>query len=90
MPACLICESDIFSDGANENRECFQWASTTLSSRAFPSYLLDGERENATQIFLPAIDVFNHKRATAVTWFSDHKNKRMQLITDEPIQAGKL
>lgn len=52
--------------------------------------MLDGERENATQIFLPAIDVFNHKRATAVTWFSDHKNKRMQLITDEPIQAGKL
>jgi len=71
-----------------ENRERYLWASSIISSRAFPSYLLDGDRPNATQVLLPCIDAFNHKTGQAVTWFSNHEDKTINLITGSSVRAG--
>ena len=69
-------------------RERYLWAASLLSTRAFGSYLLDGDKPNATQVLLPGIDVFNHRRGTAVTWNTDYASKQIQLVTEEGVQAG--
>lgn len=75
-------------DGALFTWDRYLWASSILSTRAFGSYLLDGDKSNATQVLLPGIDVFNHRRGAAVTWFSNYKERQMQLLIDESIQKG--
>ncbi|GAA5910166.1 hypothetical protein JCM8208_006747 [Rhodotorula glutinis] len=47
------------------------WACTILSSRAFPSSLIDGDKANSTPVLFPGIDMLNHRPTAKVTWSSD-------------------
>ncbi|GAA5958701.1 hypothetical protein JCM3765_006008 [Sporobolomyces pararoseus] len=51
--------------------ERWLWASTIISSRAFPSHLLDGDKTNSTPVLFPGIDMLNHKPTAKLTWSSD-------------------
>ncbi|GAA6005800.1 hypothetical protein JCM11491_004015 [Sporobolomyces phaffii] len=51
--------------------ERWLWASTIISSRAFPSHLLDGDKLNSTPVLFPGIDLLNHKPTAKLTWSSD-------------------
>ncbi|TKA58291.1 hypothetical protein B0A53_00028 [Rhodotorula sp. CCFEE 5036] len=47
------------------------WACTMLSSRAFPSSLIDGDQPNSTPVLFPGIDLLNHRPTAKVTWSTD-------------------
>ncbi|GAA6008631.1 hypothetical protein JCM10207_007185 [Rhodosporidiobolus poonsookiae] len=51
--------------------ERWLWACTILSSRAFPSSLIDGDKPNSTPVLFPGIDMLNHRPTSKVTWSSD-------------------
>ncbi|GAA5912543.1 hypothetical protein JCM6882_004797 [Rhodosporidiobolus microsporus] len=51
--------------------ERWLWACTILSSRAFPSSLIDGDKENSTPVLFPGIDMLNHRPTAKLTWSSD-------------------
>ena len=70
-------------------RDHYLWACTIISSRAFPSYILNGDKEHPTQVLLPCIDVFNHRRAEQVIWFTDYKTSDVQMLHEAPIKAGE-
>jgi len=40
-------------------------------SRAFPSSLIDGDKDNSTPVLFPGIDMLNHRPTAKVTWSSD-------------------
>ncbi|GAA5858413.1 hypothetical protein JCM1840_001192 [Sporobolomyces johnsonii] len=51
--------------------ERWLWACTIISSRAFPSSLIDGDKPNSTPVLFPGIDMLNHRPTSKVTWSSD-------------------
>ncbi|BGP14819.1 hypothetical protein JCM10213v2_002774 [Rhodosporidiobolus nylandii] len=51
--------------------ERWLWACTIISSRAFPSHLIDGDKDNSTPVLFPGIDLLNHRPQAKVTWSSD-------------------
>ncbi|GAA5848202.1 hypothetical protein JCM5353_005826 [Sporobolomyces roseus] len=51
--------------------ERWLWACTIISSRAFPSHLLDSDKTNSTPVLFPGIDMLNHKPTAKLTWSSD-------------------
>jgi hypothetical protein len=61
-----------------KNRERYLAASTYLSSRAFPSAVLEstpwsGDTPSPYPLLLPGVDVFNHRRGWAVSWVTSHR-----------------
>ncbi|GAA5935662.1 SET domain-containing protein [Sporobolomyces koalae] len=74
------------------------WACTIISSRAFPSHLLDGDKSGSTPVLFPGIDMLNHKPTAKLTWSSDvhvttsATNKQgkdgkgmLSIVVDEPV-----
>ena len=68
-------------------RRIWLWACTILSSRAFPSHLVDGDREHATPILFPGVDTLNHRRGEKVGWVSS--DKALALVTDVALEPGR-
>ncbi|BGO90464.1 hypothetical protein NBRC10512_004730 [Rhodotorula toruloides] len=80
--------------------ERWLWACTILSSRAFSSDLIDGDKDNSTPVLFPGVDLLNHRPDARVTWFSDMdtENERadgravgkgsLTIVLDEEIPAG--
>ncbi|GAA5873147.1 hypothetical protein JCM16303_006955 [Sporobolomyces ruberrimus] len=64
--------------------ERWLWASTIISSRAFPSHLLDNDKENSTPVLFPGIDMLNHKPTAKLTWCSD-----VHVTTTSTMEGGK-
>ena len=58
-----------------------------LSSRAFPSHLIDGDRANATPILFPGVDTLNHRRGEKVGWLSS--DTALALVTDVALEPGR-
>ncbi|GAA5986198.1 hypothetical protein JCM11641_002886 [Rhodosporidiobolus odoratus] len=82
--------------------ERWLWACTILSSRAFPSSLIDGDKENSTPVLFPGIDMLNHRPTAKLTWSSDvhvetagtgedgKKGKgSLTIVVDEALEADK-
>ncbi|GAA5823460.1 hypothetical protein JCM3770_006045 [Rhodotorula araucariae] len=67
--------------------EKWLWACTILSSRAFPSSLIDGDKENSTPVLFPGIDMLNHRPTSKVTWSSD---VHMEAATSDTGASGSL
>ena len=68
-------------------RRTWLWSCTMLSSRAFPSHLIDGDRANATPILFPGVDTLNHRRGEKVGWVSS--DKALALVTDVALESGR-
>ncbi|GAA5920831.1 hypothetical protein JCM1841_005116 [Sporobolomyces salmonicolor] len=51
--------------------ERWLWACTLISSRAFPSSLIDGDKPNSTPVLFPGIDMLNHRPTSKITWSAD-------------------
>ncbi|GAA5880500.1 hypothetical protein JCM3774_000629 [Rhodotorula dairenensis] len=76
------------------------WACTMLSSRAFPSSLIDGDRANSTPVLFPGIDLLNHRPTAKVTWSTDvhaapttsdartADKGSLTIVLDETVSAG--
>ncbi|GAA5944299.1 hypothetical protein JCM3775_003319 [Rhodotorula graminis] len=76
------------------------WACTILSSRAFPSSLIDGDKANSTPVLFPGIDMLNHRPTAKVTWSSDVHAEvassdgegdkgSLTIVLDEDVPAGE-
>ncbi|GAA5916508.1 SET domain-containing protein [Sporobolomyces salmoneus] len=64
--------------------ERWLWASSIVSSRAFPSHLLDNDKSNSTPVLFPGIDMLNHKPTAKLTWSSD-----VHTVTTATREGGK-
>ncbi|KAK4051819.1 hypothetical protein OIV83_002524 [Microbotryomycetes sp. JL201] len=68
----------------------YLWACTMISSRAFPSRLVDGDDSDPTPILLPGVDMLNHDLSAKVTWstseYSD--NGKVALVIESASPAG--
>lgn len=77
-------------------RELYLWASTILSSRAFASHLIDGDRAGATPILFPGVDTLNHRYGEKVSWIADEqvptcggsRRGMMSIVLDNGVAAG--
>ncbi|KAI5481575.1 lysine methyltransferase [Pseudohyphozyma bogoriensis] len=77
--------------------ELYLWASTMLSSRAFPSSLIDGDTsdEALTPILFPGIDALNHQYGKQLSWNTDVHSPtgeipgKMSVVLDEEVAAGE-
>jgi hypothetical protein len=71
------------------NRELYLWACVMISSRAFPSHLIDPtiRVEDSVPVLLPGMDAFNHNPHKKVLW--NKLDNGVALITEEPIRAGE-
>ncbi|GAA6000217.1 uncharacterized protein JCM10292_004039 [Rhodotorula paludigena] len=74
------------------------WACTILSSRAFPSSLIDGNKENSTPVLFPGVDMLNHRPTARVTWSIDAgvassassgSDGSLTIVLDEAVGAGE-
>jgi hypothetical protein len=78
-------------------RERFLRAETWLSSRAFPSSLLDDppslSKPGASPILIPLVDSLNHARGTPVSWLIDRpteaKERSVSLISHKSNNPGE-
>ncbi|GAA6063235.1 hypothetical protein JCM10212_005842 [Sporobolomyces blumeae] len=82
--------------------ERWLWACTIISSRAFPSHLLDSDKSRSTPVLFPGIDMLNHQPTAKLTWSSDvhvetsrsspAKGKdgkgMLSIVVDEVVPAG--
>ena len=70
-------------------------------SRAFPSSLIDGDKDNSTPVLFPGIDMLNHRPTAKVTWSSDVRSVApsgtdgdggdkgsLTIVLDEDVGAG--
>ncbi|BGP38834.1 hypothetical protein JCM10449v2_002772 [Rhodotorula kratochvilovae] len=79
--------------------EKWLWACTILSSRAFPSSLIDGDKENSTPVLFPGVDMLNHRPTSKVTWSTDPGVEKatgvlsaggsLTIMLDEDVAAGE-
>ncbi|KAM0756459.1 SET domain-containing protein [Meredithblackwellia eburnea MCA 4105] len=72
--------------------DAYLWASTMLSSRAFPSNLLHVDSTSMvgdpTPVLLPGIDMLNHSNeGVKVSWVSDVVKRTMAIVIDEDVPA---
>jgi hypothetical protein len=67
----------------------YLWACVMLSSRAFPSHLIDPSilPEDSVPVLLPGLDAFNHNARRKVLW--SKSDAGVALVTEEPIKAGE-
>ncbi|GEM06633.1 lysine methyltransferase [Rhodotorula toruloides] len=80
--------------------ERWLWGCTILSSRAFSSDLIDGDKDNSTPVLFPGVDLLNHRPDARVTWFRDldagieradgvaAEKGSLTIVLDEEIPAG--
>lgn len=59
------------------------WANSIISSRAFPSSLIDNDEINATPILFPSVDSLNHNPTSKVLWLKE--TDRLTLVTEQDI-----
>ncbi|KAI7900358.1 uncharacterized protein BX663DRAFT_439791, partial [Cokeromyces recurvatus] len=64
--------------------EEFLWCYNVISSRSFPSRLIDSSSEKEEALF-PLLDAFNHKPNTKITWSSDEDGKFISFIAGQNI-----
>ncbi|KEI38998.1 uncharacterized protein L969DRAFT_88387 [Mixia osmundae IAM 14324] len=82
-------QSGLFKASFEETWPSALWAATILSSRAFPSHLIDGNEQASTPVLFPGVDAFNHQQARKVTWQTSSASGRFNLVQDEPTAAGQ-
>ncbi|GAA5975503.1 hypothetical protein JCM10908_005181 [Rhodotorula pacifica] len=70
--------------------ERWLWACTMLSSRAFPSSLIDNDQPNSTPVLFPGIDLLNHRPTARVTWSSDVRGAGSGSVTGGEEKGGSL
>ena len=61
-------------------------ANSIISSRAFPSSLIDNDEANATPVLFPAVDSLNHNPSSKVLWLKE--SDRLTLVTEQDIPAN--
>ncbi|KAM0788417.1 hypothetical protein ACM66B_001554 [Microbotryomycetes sp. NB124-2] len=68
----------------------YSWACTMISSRAFPSRVVDGDDSDPTPILLPGVDMLNHDLSSKVTWRTSEytNNGAVSLVVESATQAG--
>jgi len=64
----------------------YLWGCTIISSRAFPSSLIDGNEADSKPILFPAVDTLNHNPKSKILWLKE--KDRLTLITEERIRSG--
>jgi len=64
------------------------WACTVISSRAFPSVLIDGDKANNTPVLFPGVDTLNHRYGEKVTWKTDVNAKTVTIVLETGVPAG--
>lgn len=69
--------------------EYWLWACTVISSRAFPSVLIDGDKANNTPVLFPGVDTLNHRYGEKVTWKTDVEAKTVTIVLENGVPAGK-
>ncbi|TCD65147.1 hypothetical protein EIP91_003040 [Steccherinum ochraceum] len=79
--------------GAEFTWQKYLTAMTYISSRAFPSTLLDSfpslvATSESYPILLPGVDALNHARATPVSWITTHSKSGSS--TDEEVGRSKI
>lgn len=70
--------------------ELYLWACTIISSRAFPSSLIDGDTgPNNTPVLFPGVDTLNHRYGQKVTWKSDVQAQTLTIQLEDGVPAGQ-